>query len=315
MAQPLVSILVPIFNVEKYIGRCLDSIFSQSYRFIEYIFIDDNSPDNSINILRAKIFDYKISSDRYKILSHNINKGIASTRNDCLQYAQGEYVFFIDSDDWIDNDTIELLVAATCHSTIDIVGCDYMWEFESGIHKTHYEDYGSTCEQNLRRCINYEIGTVLWKLLIKRQLFGNGVRFLDNINIGEDYVMSIKLFYYAKSFVSLHKPFYHYAQFNEMRYSSQIKESIMDHVKAINAVEVFLKQNNMYDNDIVSRLLERKFQVKSYFLTKKMYDYNLWLKIFPESNYAYKNMGYNFKEKVKFWLAGHHLLYFYRYIL
>lgn len=311
MEQPLVSILIPIFNVEKYIKRCLNSIFCQSYKHIEYIFLDDNTPDNSIKILQESIEENYISKSCYKLIRHKTNLGIAATRNDCLKYAQGEYVLFIDSDDWIDQNAVEELVSATNDSTIDIVGCDYIWEFKTGRSKIHKENYSNTCEQNLRKCINYEIGTVLWKLLVKRELF-NRINFLENIDIGEDYVMSIKLYFHANNFIALHKPLYHYTQYNNERYSLKIEKSINDHIKAINEVEIFLKENNLYDKDIIDRILQRKFQIKSYFLTDKMYNYNLWLTTFPEANKAYREMTYNYKEKIKFWLADHKLLHFYK---
>src|SRR5574344_650514 len=156
MQRPLVSLLIPIFNVEQHIRKCLDSIFCQTYQCVEYIFIDDNSPDNSIKILQDYIETKGILQSSYKIIRHKQNMGIAATRNDCLKYARGEYVYFIDSDDWIERDAIECLVIATNNSSIDIVGCDYIWEFESEIHKIHKENYGHSCESNLRKCINYE---------------------------------------------------------------------------------------------------------------------------------------------------------------
>ena len=101
-----VSILVPIFNVEKFIGKCLDSIFSQTYTNVNYFFADDCSTDNSLMVLQTKLSEYSISSDRYTIIRHPENKGIAQTRIDLLAEADGDYVQFIDSDDWIENNMI-----------------------------------------------------------------------------------------------------------------------------------------------------------------------------------------------------------------
>ena len=79
-----VSILVPIFNVEKFIGKCLDSIFSQTYTNVNYVFADDCSTDNSLKVLQSKLAEYSVSSKRYKIIIHTENKGIAQTRIDLL---------------------------------------------------------------------------------------------------------------------------------------------------------------------------------------------------------------------------------------
>ena len=101
-----VSILVPIYNVENYIGKCLDSIFIQSYTNVEYVFVDDCSTDNSLQVLKSKLTEYSIHSDKYTILCHTENQGIAQTRIDLLSEAKGDYIQFIDSDDWIEKDMI-----------------------------------------------------------------------------------------------------------------------------------------------------------------------------------------------------------------
>ena len=101
-----VSILVPIYNVENYIGKCLDSIFIQSYTNVEYVFVDDCSTDNSLQVLKSKLTEYSIHSDKYIILCHTENQGIAQTRIDLLSEAKGDYIQFIDSDDWIEKDMI-----------------------------------------------------------------------------------------------------------------------------------------------------------------------------------------------------------------
>ena len=120
-----VSILVPIYNVENYIGKCLDSIFIQSYTNVEYVFVDDCSTDSSLQVLKSKLTEYSIPSDKYTILCHTENQGIAQTRIDLLSEAKGDYIQFIDSDDWIEKDMMVQMVEATDNGKIDIVGCDY----------------------------------------------------------------------------------------------------------------------------------------------------------------------------------------------
>ena len=216
--------------------------------------------------------------------------------------AKGDYVYFVDSDDWIEEDAVEQMVSATKDGSIDIVGCDYLKDFQSGKTVYYRENYGVTCIENLHRCINYDIATVLWKLLIRRQLFANFR--ISPINIGEDYIISIKLFYYAKSFVSLNKAFYHYVQYNQNRLSFQSLRSISDHIKCVKEVERFIKENGFFDDDIQHEILLRKFNIKSNFVLNNMlldkYSYN---NTFPEANGVWQEMGYSRKEKIKFWLA------------
>lgn len=301
-----VSILMPIYKVEQYLEKTLDSIFTQTYPNIDYVFVDDCSPDNSLQVLEDTIAKYRIDRDRYIIVNHQQNEGIAVSRTDCIANAKGDYIFFVDSDDWIEKDAVEEMVAATKGGIIDIVGCDYMKDFLSGKPTYHHENYSDSCRENMLKCLNYEIATVLWKLLIRKRLFD---RFsISPINIGEDYIISIKLFYYAESFVSLSKAYYHYVQYNENRLSFQKLRSLYDHVKCVNEVEKFMRDNCSYDDDINHRLLLRKFNIKSNFvLDKNIQDEKAFNNIFPEAKGIWRMMNYSRKEGFKFWLAEHRL--------
>ncbi len=297
-----ISILMPIYKVEQYIEKTLDSIFTQTYPYLDYVFVNDCSPDKSILVLKDTIKKHHIEADRYTIIDHVQNEGIAVSRADCIAYAKGDYVFFVDSDDWIERNTVEHLVAATKDGKIDIVGCDYMKEYLSGESTYHHENYSDSCRENLIRCLNYDISTVLWKLLIKRSLFEYFP--ISHINIGEDYIISIKLYYYAESFVSLPQAFYHYVQYNGNRLSFQKQRSIDDHIKCVNEVESFLREKGLYDDRICHSLLLRKFNIKSNFvLDKRLLNEKAFNNTFPEAKSIWRKMNYSKKECLKFWLA------------
>lgn len=303
-----VSILVPIYKVEKYLEKMLVSIFNQTYTNIDYVFVDDCSPDNSLRLLKDFILKHNIAPSRYKIINHLQNKGVALTRVDCIAAATGDYVYFVDSDDWIEPNAIEQMVLASKAGTIDIVGCDYYKDYESGTTTYHHENYAAYCNENMRQCINYEIATVLWKLLIRRSLFN--MFHIGHINIGEDYIISIKLFYYAQSFVSINKAYYHYAQYNLNRLSFQSMRSILDHVECVKEVERFCKVEGIFDDDICRRLLLRKFNIKSNFvLNKYLLNKKSYVMTFPEANGIWREMPYSRKEKLKFWIAEHGLFF------
>lgn len=303
-----VSILVPIYKVEKHIEKMLDSLFCQTYPNIDYVFVNDCSPDNSMQLLNESIEKHNVAISKYKIINHFQNEGIAATRAECISAAKGDYIYFVDGDDWIEANTIEQMVFACNGGTIDIVGCDYYKDYESGTTTYHHENYATSCNENMRRCINYEIATVLWKMLIKRQLFDN-FQFAP-INIGEDYIVSIKLFYFAKSFASINSAFYHYVQFNQNRLSFQGKRSILDHVNCVKEIERFFKAEGIDDCDIYHRLLLRKFNIKSnYVLNKYLLSKDTYVKTFPEARGVWREMPYSKKEKLKFWMAEHGLFF------
>ena len=302
-----VSILMPIYKVEQYLEKTLNSIFTQTYPNIEYVFVNDCSPDHSLQVLTDTIAKHGIDKDKYVIVNHRQNEGIAVSRTDCIANAKGDYIFFVDSDDWIEKDAVEEMVAATKSGTIDIVGCDYMKDFSSGETTYYRENYAETCRDNLLRCLNYDIATVLWKLLIRRRLFDN-FSITPHVDIVEDYIMSVKLYYYAQSFVAIPKAFYHYVQYNQARVSLQTLWSVNMHIKGVQEVEQFCREKGLYDDYVHHKLLLRKFNIKSNFaLNKQLLNSKSYRMTFPESKGIWREMQYSSKDCLKFWLAEHNL--------
>ena len=297
-----VSILMPVYKVEQYLEKTLNSIFTQTYHNIDYVFVNDCSPDNSLQVLKDSIGKYGIEESRYTIINHEQNEGIAVSRADCIANAKGDYVLFVDSDDWIEPDMVYKLLDATDNGQIDIIGSDILSDFLNGKVKYHHERYADTCRENLVKCLNYDINTVLWKLLIRRSLFDN-FTITPHVDIVEDYIISVKLYYYAKTFRAIPKALYHYVQYNQARVSLQKLRSINMHIQGVKEVESFCREKDIYDDLIEEKLLLRKFNIKSNFLTKQLYDIKAYKTIFPEANTIWRKMPYSRKEKIKFWLA------------
>lgn len=304
----LVSILVPIYKVEKYITRCLDSIFHQTYKDIEYVFVNDCTPDGSMKLLNKYIEENNIDKRKIQTVSHSENQGIAVTRNDCIANASGDYVLFVDSDDWIEPDMIEQLVLATSGGIIDIVGCDFYDNFSDGRQIANTEKYSLNSKYNLCSCLNYRIATALWKILVRRSLFEK-VIFIPEIEIGEDYVASIKLYYYADSCSYVHKCLYHYAKFTENCYSNMLEKSIHNHILAVNEVKRFLHSVNFWNRDVEHELKLRKFHIKKHYLSRQLYDIDKWKVTFPDVNNMWRYVNYPLREKIKYWLAEKHLFF------
>ena len=303
-----VSILVPIFNVENYIGKCLDSIFTQTYANVDYVFVDDCSKDNSVLVLKSKLSEYSIPKDKYTIICHTANQGIAQTRIDLLDKAKGDYIQFIDSDDWIEKDMISKMVEATDNGKIDIVGCGYNIQYNNGTSNRIIERYSDNPYDNMIGCINYDIATTLWKLLIRKSLFNN-FYICKDINIGEDYIISIMLYYYANSFATVNSPLYNYVHANNNRLSYAIKNSLLDHTAAVKKIEQFFKDRGLLNETIIHSLNLRKFNIKSNYLTNRAFDINKYKTTFPEANKVWRQINYSRNEKIKFWLAEKNLYF------
>ena len=124
-----VSVIVPVYKVETFIERCIRSLMEQTLQDVEFVIVDDCSPDNSISIAQAVIQDYPGRKEQVKLIRHNVNQGLPAARNSGLTVASGEYVFHCDSDDFVEPAMLEQLYRAAKDEKADIVWCDWMLSF------------------------------------------------------------------------------------------------------------------------------------------------------------------------------------------
>ena len=151
----LVSVIVPVFNAEPFIEKCVRNLMEQSMKDgIEFIFINDCTPDNSMEILSQVIENYPEREKQIRIVHHEDNKGITYTRKEGIMLAHGEYIAWCDSDDWVEDNYYQTLFNATENGQIDIVFCDFIKEFIDRTEFIEYPHYTSPkhCRDNRRMC-------------------------------------------------------------------------------------------------------------------------------------------------------------------
>ncbi len=220
-----VSILVPIYNVAQYIERCVISLMEQTYEHIEYVFVDDCSPDNSIEVLCDVIKKYPNRYKYIKIIHHNVNRGLALARNTALDSATGEYVFHVDSDDWIAPNCIALLVHKAKDTKFDIIDGAFVDVYKNRTKTNLPFEYN---KNEYIRLMLSGIGIVsnqIWGRLIKRELYiKNNVHAFANINYGEDYSVLLKLLYYGKR-AYINDVVYYYNHLNENSYMNNLTQN------------------------------------------------------------------------------------------
>ena len=300
-----VSILIPIYNVERFFARCIESIFSQTYQDIEYVFVNDHTPDGSMSVLGRMCEKYPVRANNVKIIENANNQGIAKVRHTLLENAGGDYVLFVDSDDWIEPDMVELMANEAMSRNADVVGCDYYEDYESRSVVVRQE-YPSGHDEAMKAMTLLKIKGVLWKLLIRRDiLMQNDLRFIPTIHFAEDYIFCCKLFYYSHVFASVNKPLYHYIQYNPNNYSSTaIDKRVESFARAIREVERFYRQEGVYEK-LEKELTVRKFLIKSqYVLDNGHVNIRKWSRLFPESNHVWREMGYSRGNRMRFFLAN-----------
>ena len=302
-----VSILVPFYNVEKYVGRCMESLFTQSYKHIEFIFVDNCSTDGSRDVIERSIAKYGVS-EQCKMIVHEQNMGISASRNDCLDNMTGDYFLFVDSDDYIDIDMVELLVEAAIKEDADISGCGYIEEYED--HRVeHPQKYTNDHDEMLRAITLLTIKGVMWKLLVRSSIVTEHkeeVRFIPDRNMVDDYLFCCQLFYYAKRFVGVDRCMYHWIQYNPNNYTHTSLSAVESQAAAIRKTEEFYREKGVYEV-VEDELLQRKFISKlPLLLDRNCFDVKRWRILFPESNGVWRKMSFTKWNKLTFWIAQSH---------
>ena len=297
-----ISILVPFYNVEKYVGRCVESLFTQTYQNIEYVFVNDCTPDRSAEVIQTYIDRYGVAN-KCKMINHKENQGICASRNDCLDNMTGDYFLFVDSDDYIDKDMVELLVQAALKVDADISGCGYIEEYSD--HSIECpQKYTNDYEEMLKSITVLTLKGVMWKLLIRSSIVNdNHVRFMPEKNMVDDYLFCCQVFYYAKRFSGVDKCMYHYIQYNPNNYSHVTFYNINHQAEALKEAEKFYKEKGVY-HIVEKELYHRKFVAKlPLLLDKNCKDVKKWRSILPESNDAWKEMSFSKGNRLRFRIA------------
>lgn len=206
--SPKISIIVPIYKIERYLRQCIDSILAQTFTDYELLLIDDGSPDGCPAICD----EYAQNDTRIRVI-HKPNGGLTSARNNGLDNAKGEWIMYIDGDDWVEPTYIEELYNAAIKNKADIAICGFRFAYEDGRfiteHPTLWDDNKSA---SLHRYISSEWTTV-WGSIHKLNLFrDNGIQSPKNITFCEDFHLIIRLCYFANKVVSIDRPLYNYRQ-------------------------------------------------------------------------------------------------------
>ena len=244
--DPLVSVIVPVYNVEQFFERCINSIINQTYRNLEIILVDDGSTDTSGSLCDS----YKTADKRITIM-HKKNGGLSSARNAGLDKMNGKYVMFIDSDDYIEPTAIELLMKNAKKTEADIVICDYYVSTKQGLIRNQYpqkaftvsgdDKYKYIADENTYN--NYGVvSTVQWNKLFSSTIF-NKLRFEPGKMHEDEFIIAEELSR-AKIISYYLKPLYYYVQ-NKDSITHNFSPNRFDAIDAISRRITFCKQKNL----------------------------------------------------------------------
>lgn len=245
--SPLVSILVPIYGVEKYIEKCARSLFEQTYKSIEFIFVNDCTPDDSVSVLNEVLISYPERAQDVRVINHVTNKGLSGARNTGLEVAHGDFLLFVDSDDYIDKDAVEKLVNTALSNDADIVVYDmrYIYNDREFIVRKNIK---ALSKEYVCQLLTYQAGVTICGKLIKRDLFiNNNIRFIEDLNFGEDYVTSPRVAYNASRIAHCSDVYYNYVQYNDSSYTMSYRsKNIDDLIRALDIIQTFFLSKDDY---------------------------------------------------------------------
>ena len=211
--MPFVSLIIPVYNAEKYLRRCLNSAMEQTFQDMEIIVVNDGSQDTSLEICR----EYEKMDHRFRVINKE-NTGVSDSRNQAIETARGEYLQFMDSDDWLTPDATESFVHAARKFDCDLVVSDF-YRVDGAVftEKQHIRERGlltraQYAEYMMREPADFYYG-VLWNKLYRTALIrDNGVLCREELNWSEDFLFNLEYIRYAHRFCAVDTPVYYYVK-------------------------------------------------------------------------------------------------------
>ena len=263
MKKGFISIIIPVYNTEKYLKRCLESVINQTYSDLQIICIDDGSTDGSIDILE----EYSQKDKRIQVVRKE-NSGISETRNAGHSYVSGEYIMYLDSDDWLDENACESAINSAEKEKADVIFWNYVREFNE-ISKPQYiygkESFVFRDEKQLRDLHRRFFGlygselknpekldsiVTVWGTLYRSDIIlKRGIKFVDTSKVGvEDLLFNIHFFDYVKKAVYLGECFNHYRKTNEVSFTKKYKSDFSQRLATLyKCMEEYIQNNRCED--------------------------------------------------------------------
>lgn len=299
-----VSVIIPVYNVARFVDRCARSLFGQTVcEDVEFIFVDDATPDDSIRIVETCLADFPGRKEQTRILRHAENKGLPAARNTGLAAARGEYVLHCDSDDFAEPDMIERLVEAADRTEADIVWCDWLLSLGRDERILRQPDYPTPTDA-LRGMLSGAMKYNVWNKLVRRSLYtDNGITFPAGYGMGEDMTM-IRLMACARRTAYVPKALYHYVKLNAGAFSNTYSDRHIAELRYnVDMTMAFLqaRYGSALDRELAFFKLEAKFPFLLFADRRKQ---RLWREWYPEANrYILANNHISLRSRLVQWCA------------
>lgn len=256
-----VTVAVPVYGVENYIGKCADSLFEQDYDDIEFLFINDCTYDNSVVEIRKSLDRHSHRREQTRIIDQPVNKGCPAARNLAVQLATGDFIFHVDADDYVEKDAISTLIIEQKATDADLVVANYVIETPNETGLVRYCDISKPKKEIVKDCLDDKSSQSVWGILIRRQIYmDNNIRADESFHVGEDWQVAPLLLYYAQKIAYVDKVIYHYrlSRPNSITITSQTsitkkKNQLICFVKTMNCLLESFKDKGQTYLDVIYR--------------------------------------------------------------
>lgn len=310
-----VSVIIPVYKAEPYIEKSCRSLFSQTFDDVEFIFIDDASPDRSIELMRHVLAEFPHRKNQVRVISHHVNTGVGRSRQDGIDRAEGKYIIHCDPDDWTEPNWLEVLYDVAVAKNADIVYCDFYED--SHTESIRLEQPYQREKRDLFHEIAYEnLHCALWNKLIVSNL-AKAVRIQPEVNLWEDLSIVPYMMMTAGKVVKVNKALYHYNITNQSSVSHRnMPANAISCIRALDSLLDIMKREGLLRLVDAKDLFRLQWSAKKgLILDPSEENLNIWNSKYRESNNHITGIGLPLKYTLLSILAKHNslaLLKFYK---
>lgn len=301
-----ISVIIPVFNSENFIERCLNSVFKQTLKDIEIIIVDDCSNDNTISVIQNCIRTN--TGIPVQIIHNERNCGVSTSRNNGLKVAKGEFIYFCDNDDWIAPDMLETMYSSAINNNSDLVMCDFTAEYQNRTEVIEIQYPQNSGKVSALKKYLSSIWNPIWNIIALKSLFiDNNIFFPAGLNMCEDFLVSTQLLYKSKNPLHISRALYYYNRANNSSFLQNIDAKRRQMKIDVNLLTIsFFKKEGEYDTykkELCWRLLNSKQE-----LCFQPETFKQFLEIHPESHKYILSCPYlSLKVKITMWCLTHKL--------
>lgn len=306
-----VSVIIPVYNVAHYIEKCARSLFEQTLIDLEFLFIDDCSPDNSIEIVNQVLRDYPNRISQTRFIKMPTNTGQAGVRRQGIVEAKGQYIIHCDGDDWVDLDLYERMYNEALLKGADIVICDEIHEYADHQEIKKERTFNRSCKDVVKYWYSESIGMFCHNKLVKRNLYvDHNILPWVGLNMWEDNGLMTRLMYYGNTLSQIRGSYYHYNRANVSSMTANYGDSqIMQMIGiASNLTDFFMLQPDA--KEFENTMMAFQFLAKIHYVLDKWSHLKLFKQYFPGSEKIASKLdpnAFSFNGKIRFYLVRYHL--------